>query len=198
VSQIDEEEVSHKSFKMNDHEEEYMDQPSEMKENINDVNIPKKKGKKNKKQGLKVRGTWDNMETNNQTNSENQSKIHKIENDIEEYLNNQTSSSIKFGKVSQRKRKSKTKNKMKSKARIKTDLEASQEQTLVPRFGQKSTEESPTENRLSIFKRFGASKRKSSKKNFKKKEHLTTVSEAELYHPEEQLSPYVIRGKEEA
>ena len=153
---------------------------SVLKENVNHSNMPKINSKFRKK-GLEIK-TNVNKSTEHDE-SQNQSKLHKIEKDIEDYLNNQTNSSNQ----SQIKKKNSKKRK-----RIKTEAETSQEQRLTPRFDKKTTRSEESENRLSLFKRFGSSKRKSSKA--KKKKRPATVEELSEEQIEDQLSPFVIKG----
>lgn len=180
VSQIEEEEPS--KLKLDSR------QSSEavLKENKNDVNLPKK-GSVFKKTGMKVKTRSELEEEETGTNSQTQSKISKIEQDIEDYLRGNTRSSVQSSK------KRRSSRKFRKKSRVKTEMDQSQEQGLAPRFNKRSTRKSSNHNRLSIFKRFGASKRKSSKTKSKKKVRIAEESEMMNTSDQDHLNPLAIR-----
>lgn len=157
-----------------------------LKENKNDSNIPGP-GRASKK-GLQVQSKQAQSAFETHSASENQSRLHKIENDIEEYLNSQSQNSSKPHARKAVKRKPKTVH-----SRVKTDMETSQDQALVPRFEKKKTS-AESQDRLSIFKRFGASKRQVSKKKKKRKKSVRVATDPSVYDQEPELNPHVIRG----
>ena len=156
------------------------------KENINKTNLPKKNSKF-KKSGLKIKTSSKIENQNITTDLTNKSKINKIEKDIEDYLNSQSSSlhtmNTSKSKISKKKFK-----------RLKSEIEQSHEQRLVPRFEKRHTTEDETENRLSIFKRFGSSKRKIPKSKKMKKRNSTIKEESYTPTQTDQLNPHVIKG----
>jgi hypothetical protein len=175
--------LEEKLSKTSGYQESEMSRNALQKENINLSNIPTS-NPKSKKKGLKLQITSENQYDNT---SNNRSKVSKIENDIEEYLNGQTKSSMKSKKTTNRSKKSRKRSK------LKTEMDMSQDQALMPRFNKKKSQRSDNENRLSIFKRFGASKRKSAKTKPRKK--TVQIMEEEYMETEgDELNPLVIRG----
>lgn len=162
---------------------------SVLKENKNYSNVPNKKSVF-KPKTAQVKTHSELVEGDEEPDAQTQSKISKIEQDIEDYLNgnSRTKSSLKS------KRKwTNSSRKSRKKSKVKTEMDQSQEQRLAPRFDKKTSEGSAKSNRLSIFKRFGASKRRSSKAKSKKKvriveEHTQCDSSAQ-----DELNPLVIR-----
>ena len=156
----------------------------ELKENINHTNF-QKKNSKFKKSGLKIKtdSKISDLETHSKTS--NQSKINKIEKDIEDYLKCQTNSSLG--------EKVKSSNRSKKKlTRLKSEMDQSQEPNLLPRFEKKNSTSNQNKKRLSLFKRFGKSKRKSA--NFKRKRQSTIAEESYFEGETDQLSPQTLRG----
>lgn len=119
----------------------------------------------------------------------NQSKISKIEQDLEDYLRGDTQSSAKS------RRKVGSSRQARKRSRAKTEMDQSQEHSLVPRFDKKSSR--AESNRLSLFKRFGGTKRRASKKKAKSRAKVRIAEEvdAPLSSERDHLNPRAIRSR---